>query len=522
MSAGARSVSTPRVVSEPVGGGALTRAALDGSAPRGWFAPRPKGAEQWRSHAEAVRVAFPGARWLETLRPALNLSGAAKERLERVASGHGVVVTTGQQPGLFGGPGYTWLKAMSALAMADRLQRDIGIPVAPIFWAATDDADFDEAAFTNINLDNAVRRLALPKRTSDGTVMSQVPLGDVSDQMRALVESAGSAAHRDVLESLERAYHRGATIGSAYVEFLRSVLEPLGIAVLDAWHPAVRAAARPTLVDALSRAAMIDEAVALRTVAIERAGFRAQVARVAKLSLVFRSTDGVKERVPLSQAADAAQRDDLVLSPNVLLRPIVERRILPSVCYVGGPGEIAYFAQVSAVAEAMGVPGPLVVPRWSATVIEPAVDRMLGRLGMVFEDVRAPHIAERRIGERAMPAGVRDALSSLAAAVEQQMNALVDAQKGRPLIGPEVVDGARKQFQHRVERLERRVRAAATRGETAAIADLTAIRAALLPLGERQERSLNYAPLFARHGEALVAQLKAGAALHAGTLIGSP
>ncbi len=515
-------MSAPRVVSEPVGGGALTRAALDGSAPRGWFAPRPRGAEQWRSHAEAVRVAFPGARWMETLRPALGLAGAAKERMDRVVSGHGVVVTTGQQPGLFGGPGYTWLKAMSALALADRLERDLGIPVAPVFWAATDDADFEEASFTNVSLDGKVRRLSLDKRPSDGIVMSQVPLGDVSDQMRELVEAAGSAAHGAVLESLRRAYRPDATVGSSYVEFLRDMLQPLGIAVLDSWHPAVRAAARPTLVDALSRAAVIDEAVALRTVSIERAGFRAQVARVQKLSLVFRGTDGRKERVPLAQAADAAQRDDLVLSANVLLRPVVERRILPTVAYVGGPGEIAYFAQVSAVAEAMGVPVPLVVPRWSATVIEPAVDRMLGRLGMVFDDVRAPHVAERRIGERALPAGVRDALSSMQVIIDQQISALAEAQKARPLVGPDVLEGARKQFHHRIERLERRVRAAATRGEEQAIADLSAIRAAVLPRGERQERSLNYAPLFARHGDALWAQLKAGAAMHAGSLIGTP
>jgi hypothetical protein len=134
-------VSSPRVIAEPIGGGALTRAALDGSAPAGWFHPQPRGADEWRSHAETVRGAFPGARWLESLRPALTPSGAAAERLERVAAGHGVVVTTGQQPGLFGGPGYTWLKAISALAFADRLEREIGVPVAPVFWAATDDAD---------------------------------------------------------------------------------------------------------------------------------------------------------------------------------------------------------------------------------------------------------------------------------------------------------------------------------------------------------------------------------------------
>lgn len=514
-------MSAPRVVTEPIGGGALCRAALDGSAPPGWFLPRPRGSEEWRSHAEVVRSAFPGARWLETLRPAIAARGAAAERLERVATGHGVVVSTGQQPGLFGGPGYAWLKAISALALADRLEREIGIPVAPVFWAATDDADFDEASFTTVSLGTEARRIAIERQGQEGLVMSQMPLGDVSAQLAALVEASGSASQTAVLDALKSSYHRDATVGVAYVQFLRAVLEPLGIAVLDAWHPAVRSAARPTLVEALGRAAVIDEAVALRIVSIERAGYRAQVARVPRLSVVFRSTVGVKERVPLAQAADAAQREDLVLSPNVLLRPIVERRILPSVAYLGGPGEIAYFAEVGAVAEAMSAPTPLVLPRWSATIIEPSVDRMLGRLGMVLEDVRAPHAAERRIGERAMPAAVRDALEALRAAVDEGMDAVSAAALPTGLANKEVLDGARGQLRHRAERLERRVRAAATRGETAAVRDLAAIRSALMPNGSRQERRLNYVPLLARHGDLLVAQLKAGAALHAGALIGA-
>ncbi len=513
-------MSAPRVLTESIGGGALARAALDGLAPAGWFVPRPRGAAEWRSHAEAVRSAFPGARWLETLRPALSASGPAMVRLERVAAGHGVVVTTGQQPGLFGGPGYTWLKAISALALADRLEHETGIPTAPVFWAATDDADFEEASFTAVAIGSECRRLSIERQGPDGLVMAQMPLGDVRQALASLVEAAGSAPQAGILDSLRVAYHADATVGGSYVQFLRSVLEPLGICVLDAWHPALRAAARPTLIEALNRASIVDEAVALRIVSIERAGFRAQVGRVPRLSLVFRSTIGVKERVPLAQAADAAMRDDVVLSPNVLLRPVVERRILPSVAYVGGAGEIAYFAQVGAVAEAIGAALPLIVPRWSATIIEPAVDRMLGRLGMVYEDVRAPHAAERRIGDRVMPPSVRDSIEALRQGMEERMDSLKAAALAQPLTSAEVLDGARQQMRHRIERLERRLRAAATRAEVTAMRDLQAVRATLVPEGVRQERRLNFVPLMARHGDVLTAQLQAGAAIHARTLLG--
>lgn len=510
-----------RIVPEPFGGGALTRAALDGSVPKEWFLPRPRGAEEWRSHAESVRASFPGARWLETLRPAISASGAAAERLERVAASHGVVITTGQQPGLFGGPGYTWLKAFTAIALADRFEHDTGIPAAPLFWAATDDADFEEASFTTVTIDGHCRRLAIERGGGDGLVMAQMPLGDVSKVTDTFLEATRSAPHQHVVEAVKRSYRGDATVGGAFVQLLRHVLEPLGMPVLDAWHPSVRGAARPVLVEALGRAAMVDEAVSMRSVSIERAGYRAQVARVPRLSLVFRSAEGIKERVPLSQAGDAARRDDVLLSANVLLRPVVERRIVPTIAYVGGPGEMAYFAQVSAVAEAMGAPLPLVVPRWSATVVEPAVDRMLGRLGMMLEDVRVPHRAERRIGERAMAPAVRDALAALQAAVEGGMDSVAHAAGASSLATPPVLEGARKQMRHRLERLERRLRAAATRSEADAVRDLEAIRASLLPEGERQERRLNFLPFFARYGDALLARLRDGAAIHAASLIGT-
>jgi len=510
-----------RVMAEPFGGGALTRAALDGSAPKDWFLPQPRGADEWCRHAESVRAGFTGASWLKALLPAISASGKAAERLERVAAGKGVVVTTGQQPGLFGGPGYTWLKALTAITLADRFERETGIPAVPMFWAATDDADFAEASFTTVAIGSECRRVSVERMGEEGLVMSQMPLGDVSSALAAFLEATRSAPHRGIVEAVQRAYQAENTVGNAYVQLLRHLLEPLGMPVIDAWHPSVRAVARPVLVAALNQAAAIDEAVSMRTVSIERAGYHAQVSRVSRLSLVFRSTDGIKERVPLSQASDAGRRKGLVLSANVLLRPIVERRILPTIAYVGGPGEVAYFAQVGAVAAALGEPLPLVVPRWSATVVEPSVDRMLGRLGMMVDDVRVAHGAERKIGDRAMAPSVREALAALQSAVELHVTALAGAAATAGMSTPEVIEGARRQLMHRIERLERRVRTAATKSETEAVRDLAAIRATLLPEGARQERRLNYLPFFARYGDPLVSRLKDGAALHAAALIGA-
>ncbi|MGK2963268.1 MAG: bacillithiol biosynthesis protein BshC, partial [Gemmatimonadaceae bacterium] len=129
----------------------------DGTAAVPWFVQRPATSDEWTKRAGLMRDSLLDDDWLSALRPAFGTGGAAAARLEAAAVS-GVVVTAGQQPGLFGGPLYTWWKALSALALADALEKSIGMPVAPVFWAATDDSDFAEASSTVLATpDGAVR-----------------------------------------------------------------------------------------------------------------------------------------------------------------------------------------------------------------------------------------------------------------------------------------------------------------------------------------------------------------------------
>src|SRR5450432_279473 len=160
-------VSEPRVVTIPFGGPPLTRAALAGTTPPAWCEHAPSGAAEWTARARAAMADASVRDWATALQPAFEVSGAAAERLARSAGGRGVVVTTGQQPGLFGGPVYTWSKALSALALADALEQATGIPTAPVFWAATYDADLaaSSASYVILNGDLVRLQLPLPERT---------------------------------------------------------------------------------------------------------------------------------------------------------------------------------------------------------------------------------------------------------------------------------------------------------------------------------------------------------------------
>jgi uncharacterized protein YllA (UPF0747 family) len=390
----------PRIVTQQLAGNPLAAAVISGNAPPGWYEPVPTDPASWRERIESIRSDFPDD-WLARLAPSFEATGKARERLEASSAGRGVVVTTGQQPGLFGGPVYTLSKALSALAVADSLQQATGVPVAPVFWAATDDTDFKEASSTVVSIPGGAQLLRIDHVQPLGQTMASMPLGDVSAQLEALTRAAGSTIDSTPIELLERFYTTGQTIGSSYVSFLRVLFAPLGIAVIDASHPATRAAAAPLLSAALEKAGDIAANVSQRNQALERAGYTPQVQDVPGLSLVFNSTSGVRKRIPIKAARKQVASEER--GPNVLLRPVVERAILPTATYIGGPAEIAYFAQVSPIAETLGVPRPAIVPRWSCTIIEPHVERIMEKLYLLPEDLRDPHEAEARVARSRLP-----------------------------------------------------------------------------------------------------------------------
>jgi len=510
-------VTVPRVITQPLAGNPLAAAFIAGNAPAGWYESLPTDGKSWRARIEAVRSEI-SADWLDRLTPAFEATGKAKERLDSVARGKGVVVTTGQQPGLFGGPIYTLSKALSALALADSLQEITGVPVAPVFWAATDDTDFKEASSTVIAVLGGAQLLRIDHTEPLGRPMASMPLGDFSAQLDAVVRAAGSAVDTTPIELLQRYYKSGETIGSAYVSLVRALFAPLGIAVIDASHAATRAAANPLLARALEKAGDIAEAVKTRNNEISAAGFTPQVQDVPGLSLVFGSASGGRKRIPIKAASKQMSSDDL--GPNVLLRPIVERNILPTATYIGGPAEIAYFAQIGPIARVLGASSPAIVPRWSTTIIEPQVEEILETLHLSPEDLREPHEAEARLARARLPKKVLDELDATRAAIEERLTTLsqVVARERAP-IGSAVAEGLRANLLRRLDRFERRLIAAAKRENSEVMHQIATARGSLYPLGKPQERTLNFIAFLARYGPPLREAMMREALQHARQLV---
>lgn len=511
-----------QVVTEALGGSVLSRAIQDGRLPPGLQPRRPSSGQEWSDHVARVRDGA-NAGWFTALEGAIAPAGAAARRLSRVVDARGVLVTTGQQPGLFGGPVYTIAKALTALALADAIEERTGVPAAPLFWAATDDADFLEASVAHL-ADGAggLQELRLTSSPAAGTPMSDAPLDRT--EMKALVaqlkKACGSAPHSQYVDIAVSAFSGARTLGGAYVAFLRDLLQPLGIAVLDASHESYRRAADPLLRAALERAPAIEKALTETTSALQVAGFTAQVEDVRGLSLVFEIADGVKRRLAVS--AGARSGGTRVLAPNVLLRPVVERELLPTVTYVGGPGEIAYFVQSNAVVRCLDRDPLVVTPRWSCTVIEPFTQRALDRLGVGWRELAELHAVERRLAEQSLPTDVASSWKTLRADIQRSIGEFRRRVQPHGLLPDAVLEGLERSLQHRLSRGERRLLAAVKRREEGTRRDLAVASSALFPMGKRQERVLNYVPMLARGGEALLDAMRREAAQHAISLVGAP
>ncbi|MGO8720344.1 MAG: bacillithiol biosynthesis cysteine-adding enzyme BshC [Acidobacteriaceae bacterium] len=345
-------------------------------------------------------------------------SGAATEsNLDRLAAGAGAVVT-GQQVALFGGPLMTLMKAATAIHLASKATR-AGHPHVPIFWLASEDHDFDEVNQATFLCDNEITALHLPHHPAPGKPVGNLPFGDailpLLDELRRCL---GENAVTDLLASL---YTPTATFASAFAALLARIFSHHGLIVIDAASRPFHALAHSTLLAAIENADELHAALLERAHALEQAGYHAQVMVGEFSSPLFLIDEATGVRTALKKvgrgqwSAGPAHYTtaDLIaildatperLSPNVLLRPVLQDTLLPTSVYIGGPAEVAYFAQLQVVYQRILGRTTPVLPRYSATLLEPDMARLLRQHVLTLPDVfTTPDALAHSLGARAMP-----------------------------------------------------------------------------------------------------------------------
>jgi bacillithiol synthase len=452
--------------------------------------------------------------------------GASAKTLEHIArlrSGACAAVT-GQQVGLFGGPLFSLFKALSAVKLAAEASA-ANIDCVPIFWLATEDHDFEEVSHTAVlGADGLLQRLAATEKSAPDASVGTIHFGPEIEEV--VLQAAGLLGDSGVTELLRKSYRPGEKFGDAFARLFASLFADWGVILLDSADPELHAISEPVFRAAIERAAEIDDAVLQRGRELESAGYHQQVKVTPSSTLLFTFQNGARtpihrrangapdsfdfligeERISQSELLNRISSAPDQLSANVLLRPVVQDYLLPTLAYTGGSAEVAYFAQAAVVYEKLLGHVTPIIPRFSATLVEPKADRLLERYELTLRDLFHDSLRER-LAARTLPPELQSAFDDAKVNVERSLSAIREALSK---LDPTLVDAAHRagsKMQHQLEHL----RASAARAELRQTELLSrhaeVITSMLYPNKSLQEREVAGVYFLAKYGNDLLEQL---------------
>lgn len=453
-----------------------------------------------------------------------NAPAAARAAAVRLGGAQTVAVVTGQQAGLFGGPLFTLLKALSTIALARRLAREYRTEVVPIFWIDAEDHDLDEVRVCNVlDRDLAPEPIALeidaPPGASVASVVLDASITRAVDQLRDTLTPSEFTA--DVLDALQAAYAPGVRLVDAFGRWLDRLLGPHGLVVFDASDPDAKPFVRALFADELRSPGRTARLATDAGDELTARGYHAQVVPVADSVALFR-LDGKRESIRVAGNgfvtggrnvnAERLLREldgnPASFSPNVLLRPLMQDTLLPTAAYVAGPNELAYLGQLRRVYETFDVPMPVIYPRASATIVDHATTKFLSRYGIEVAQLQPQNdTALNALLAAQLPAALEDAMIAAERATTERLEAIRAAV---PALDPTLagaVDATRGRMGRELRHLRGKVIHAAKRRDATLRRQFRRAQAQCFPGGHPQERAVAGVYFLNRHGLALIDHL---------------
>lgn len=502
--------------------------AFDGLAP--FYPGNPRDDAAWadvitRVHAGPQRATPQLAALLAAQQRGREAPPEALEASAAFADPATVAVITGQQAGLFGGPLYTLHKAITAIKLARRVTAERGVRAVPVFWIDSEDHDWEEVRGCTV-LDDEQQAHTVQLGTLEGAGDRSIARLVVEDQGQAAVEALKAVLPAteftgDVLAMLASAYAPGRSMSAAFGRVLEHMLGRYGLVVYDAADPATKPLAASLFARALEAPGRTSQLAAEAGGRLEALGYHAQVAAVEHSAPLFlmngareaiRWHDGtavVGEReMPLAELVALATSQPERFSPNVLLRPLVQDTIFPTICYVGGPAELAYLGQLKGVYAHFGVPMPLIMPRATASVVDSSTLRTLGKIDVPFAGYqRRDDLTLNQLLERQLPPEIDRSFAEATAAITEKLEAVTRAAS----LVDSTLEGAAKstlgKMQHDLQSLHGKVIHAAKRKDETLRRQFHRTQGQLFPNGQPQEREVGAVWLLNRYGPAAVDRL---------------
>ncbi len=506
----------------------LAMSDLSPDAPvRRWYGSDPS-SRAWMGRDVAVSHAEPLADALRRQVEGFGAGPSVFANIDKLRTGARVVVT-GQQVGLLGGPLYTLLKAATAVARASEATAFTGVNHVPVFWLATEDHDLAEVDQVILPDKHALHTLRLGLKNTGG----EVGLVTLGPEIEHLLDKADELlGYAPICELLRECYAVGSTLGLAMGRLLTRLFAAHGLIVVDASGRAFHALGAAPLRMAIEQGEELEAALLARTAELEAAGYQVQVLVKTGASLLFLIDKETGARTALKRVADRLWKagsksyssDELLeileieperLSPNALLRPIFQDALLPTAAYVGGPAEVAYFAQSAVLYERLLGRVTPVLPRFSATLIEPLVTAAMAHQEVSLKDLidaRTVDAVTQRLGARAMPVKGKRRLAAAGNAMHDELSALTDYLASMDESLGRSANVSANKMRYQMNRLRRMAATFEVQKDASLKKHAEAWMLSLFPDGQSQERVIAGVWFLARGGLGLVDRLVAEAA----------
>lgn len=342
----------------------------------------------------------------------LGIENKQRIAIEKFSDTNALVFVTGQQLGMYGGPLFTIYKTLTTILLARKWEKKLSRPVVPVFWMADEDHDFDEIAGIGIPDSNGLETIRL-QETGSGK-----PVGDelLTDEIQAFNESLKKLNPEtdfsdELWNTLESAYQSGQTHAVAFARLMSTWFSKHGVLIAGSNFQPIKAICADALSTSVSEANAIEHTLEAQSVKIEE-NFHRQVI-VGSSNLFYLNDQGKRLKIQKEQhrwevdgeewkeaelLADIKKRPERY-SPNVFLRPILQDVLLPTIGYVAGPGELAYYGQMKTMYPIFGMEMPVIYPRLSLTLIESGIERIMEKLPFAMcsynqriEDLEAAYV----------------------------------------------------------------------------------------------------------------------------------
>ncbi len=493
---------------------------------RQFYARPPLRLDWWQD--ESAKVEYPAERRaqvaaiLERQNREFGASGKTLANIQRLREGAPAVVT-GQQAGLFGGPAFSILKALTAVMLAEKAG------AVPIFWVATEDHDLAEVNAANFPAADHIQKFTVNVPHTEGAPVGTIAFTDEITAATAQLEALFGPS--EISELLAESYCKGETFGTAFAKFYARIFAELGVIFLDPLDPELHRIAQPVYRAALEKADEINQALLARNQELESAGYHAQVKVTPSHTLCFYFENGVRtpvrhqgkeffiaeRKVSAAELLQESERCPERFSANVLMRPVVQDHLLPTLCYIGGPAEIAYFAQIETVYRKLAGRVTPVLPRIFATLVEPRQAKLLDRYQLELPDLFAgPEKFRELVASRALPESILKSFDSAAQSLE---DALAVIQSPLEKLDKTLVDAAENagaKMRYQLQGIRDKAARAEARKNTEVLRHADELISALYPNKELQEREVSAAYFLLKYGRGVLEQIKAAARVDCG------